>query len=145
MPTLKITDKQMASYEAARLGDFRQAIAEHLRDEIGGVFASESNETLLAFIDKGIKRAQAYGATQNIAFGNFIVMMAKFGDDFDTNTAYPWAQETLKGKSSMDGDTRIESLAAQFAFFLSNSNNGQGEPTPPVGQNATGHTTGGAS
>lgn len=133
MPAITITPKQMSAFEASRLDDFRQAMKKHLRETVGGAFASQSDDSLLAFINNGVKRAQAYGATENLAFGNFIVLAATFGDDFDTNSTYPWAQETLKGKAAMDGNTRIESLAAQFAFYLSNSSADQGPSEQTTG------------
>jgi len=144
MPTLNITTQQITAFEAARLGDFRQALAKHLRETVGGAFATQSDEELCAFIDKGVKRAKAYGAADNLAFGNFVMMAATFGEDFDTSSDYPWAQETLKAKT-MDGNTRIESLAEQFSFYLSTVNDDQDDNASSVEQDTSESTTGGTS
>ncbi len=143
MPTLNITSQQMTAYEAARQDCFQQALINHLRENVGGSFAAQSDKELLGFIDKGIKRAKGYGATDNLAFGNFVVMAAMFGENFDTSSDYPWAQETLKSNTTMDGNTRIESLAEQFAFYLSTVKSDQGDNASPAEQDMSENTTGG--
>lgn len=129
MPALHISTTQMTTFEAARFEDFRALMVKHLRETVGGPFAHQTTEALLSYIDQGVTRAKSHGATQNDAFGLFIMMMTEFGNDFDTNSAYPWAQKTLKDTAVKDPNQRITNLGAQCSFYLSNLNDAPEQPT----------------
>jgi len=127
MPGLQITPTQLKSMEAARLEYFRTDMVKHLREDVAGAFAKQSDQQLLAYIDKGIKRAQAYGATDNDAFGLFIMLMTELGDDFDSNPAYPWAKQGLSNTAVKDATVRIRNVVAACSFYLSNLSNDANE------------------
>jgi len=129
MPALHITTKQMTAFEAARFEDFRALMVKHLRETVGEPFTHQTNDALLSYIDQGVKRAKSYGATDNDAFGLFIVMLSEFGDDFDTDKNLPWIGQTLGDKSVKDANHRIRNLAAMCEFYLSNLDNDQEQMT----------------
>ena len=129
MPSLHITTKQMSAFEAARFDDFRALMVKHLRETVGGPFTHQSDADLLAFIDAGVAHAKKYGATDNDAFGMFIVMLSEFGDGFDTDKNLPWIGQTLGDKSVKDANQRIRNLAAMCGFYLSNLDNDQEQTT----------------
>lgn len=120
MTTLQFSSKQETAFEQSRFQDFRTLMVKQLRETVGGTYALQSDEQLLAYIDKGIAHAKKYGATENDAFGMFIIILTEFGDDFDTNGEYLWASKTLKDSAVKDPNQRVRNLVAQCGFYLSN-------------------------
>ena len=120
MTQLQLTQKQLTEFDDSRFQDFREFMVKHLRDQVGGDFTTQSDDDLLKYVDAGITKAKSYGATENEAFGMYIVMMTEFGDDFDDNSEYPWAKDSLTDKTVKDANDRIRNTVALCSFYLSN-------------------------
>lgn len=122
MTQLQLTQKQLTGFDDSRFQDFRELMVKHLREQVGGDFATQSDDDLLKYVDTGVTKAKSYGATENEAFGMYIVMMTEFGDDFDSNSEYPWAQDSLTDKTVKDANDRIRNTVSLCSFYLSNLN-----------------------
>ncbi len=122
MTQLQLTQKQLTGFDDSRFQDFRELMVKHLREQVGGDFATQSDDDLLKYVDTGVTKAKSYGATENEVFGMYIIMMTEFGDDFDSNSEYPWAKDSLTDKTVKDANDRIRNTVSLCSFYLSNLN-----------------------
>ena len=125
MTTLKLTSQQMDAFDGELLQDFRAFMLDRLREDPSDGLAGQTNEQLLAFIDDAIKRARAYGATTQVAYGMFLSAMVMLGADFDTSGAYPWAQAALADKTFTDANARMDNLMMLVAQYFDDTGGDQ--------------------
>lgn len=118
MTTLTITNNQMAAFDANMLKEFRIFMLDELKQNSQDVFAGQTDEEILAYIDNGIQRAQHYGANQQAAYGMFISACVLLGDNFDTSGDYPWAVKALKDTTFKDANDRMDNLMVQIALYF---------------------------
>jgi hypothetical protein len=127
MMSLRITEQQMAAFDTSLLAAFRLFMLDWLRQSAQEVFAGKTDEEVLAYVDNGIRRARAYDATEQSAYGMFISASVLLGEDFDTSGRYPWAQEALRDPAYQDANARMDNLMVQVALYFDDTD-GEDEP-----------------
>jgi hypothetical protein len=118
MTKLQISSQQMNAFDQSMLKEFRIFMLDQLRESAQDVFAGQTDQDILDYVDKGITRAQSYGADQQAAYGMFISACVLLGDDFDTNGKYPWAEAALKDPEFADANARMDNLMVQVALYF---------------------------
>jgi hypothetical protein len=103
---LRIRDEQIAVFQQAADERLIALLVSYARTQGVERFAGASEDELRGFVEAGIARARAHGASAPEALSTFVGLTVVLGDDFD---AHPWAARIL-GNSGAAPDDRVLAL-----------------------------------
>jgi hypothetical protein len=107
---LTIRDLQLKVFEEAAQRDFVEAAVAHIRKFFPAKSATQSDGSLRAAVLAAGSRAAAYGIESRYDVFRFINHIYALGDDFDTSSRFPWAQEILS-RSDLPAERRMDILS----------------------------------
>jgi len=99
---LTISPAQMEAFTRAERAVFADRLAAHVR----AGFPDEADRLgpagLRDLVDAGVVKAAAHGIEIEADVSMYVVLMAGFGPDFETDPAHPWARQVLQNPEYAD-------------------------------------------
>ena len=102
---------QLDAMGAARMEAFERRMIAAAQENFPVLCRTLGIEGTLAFIRYGIARAQRHAITTERDLSKYITLVFAFGEDFDTDPKFPWAQAVLNDPT-LDGTKRTARLYA---------------------------------
>jgi hypothetical protein len=106
---LVIRKEQLEALSRQRRQQFEERLLEHLKRVMPERCQDIGDDRLRAEIRYGIERATQYDITAERVVASYLVLMVRFGRDFEQSPARPWAQSILTDRTS-SAENRLRRL-----------------------------------
>ncbi len=114
---LVIRKEQMAAFSTYVLTEYTERVVRNLRREFPRQTRDRSDEHLRELVEKGIRRAEGYGVTDESDLEQYVDRMLVYGEDFDTRPETAWAGAILR-EVGLTGSQRMTRIGHYEVFTL---------------------------
>ena len=95
MVTLTIRAKQMGALNQASTEQFIRRAIDHIRVSLPEIYGDIGDDAVRASALKALEKANQFAIEEQFDVIRYLNLMYILGFEFDEDTSYPWARETL--------------------------------------------------